>query len=161
MPSPYNCWADFLVNQLDTVLTSLTSGGKKLTEATWGQNNKADIVHPFVHVLSFLHPWFAAPSNPLSGDHNMPHVNRPGFGASSQLVVAPAKEHQGTLTMPGGQSGNPISPWFLAGHDHWVKGGATSSTTRKNGQHTRFGTWEELIFEESILNILLQKILRV
>jgi penicillin G amidase len=122
IPSPYSHWADFLVNQLDIILVSLTSEGKKLREATWGNNNKADIVHPFVHVFSFLRPWFAAPSTPLSGDHNVPHVNRPGFGASSRLAVAPAKEEQGTLTMPGGQSGNPVSPWFLAGHDHWVKG---------------------------------------
>lgn len=122
IPSPYSHWADFLVSQLDTILTSLTSEGKKLSEATWGNNNKADIVHPFVHVFSFLSPWFAAPSLPLSGDHNVPHVNRPGFGASSRLVITPEKEVQGTLTMPGGQSGNPVSPWFLAGHDHWVAG---------------------------------------
>jgi penicillin amidase len=27
--------------------------------------------------------------------------------------------------MPGGQSGHPLSPYFLAGHDAWVRGEPT------------------------------------
>ena len=41
-------------------------------------------------------------------------------------VGAPARMHeQAILTMPGGQSGHPLSPFYGAGHDDWLKGSPT------------------------------------
>jgi penicillin G amidase len=40
-------------------------------------------------------------------------------------VVSPGREEQGIFEMPGGQSGNPASPYFIAGHEAWVHGEAT------------------------------------
>lgn len=50
----------------------------------------------------------------------MPRVAAPGFGQSQRMVVAPGKEEDGIFNMPGGQSGHPLSPYFLAGHNDWV-----------------------------------------
>jgi penicillin amidase len=55
----------------------------------------------------------------------MPRVQKPSFGASERFVVAPGKEAQGVLEMPGGASGHPMSPFFLAGHENWVNGAAS------------------------------------
>jgi penicillin amidase len=41
------------------------------------------------------------------------------------MVVSPGHEQDGIFEMPGGQSGNPLSPYFLAGHEAWVHGDAT------------------------------------
>ena len=38
------------------------------------------------------------------------------------MTVSPGKEEQGLFNMPGGQSGHPLSPFFLAGHEDWVAG---------------------------------------
>jgi len=38
--------------------------------------------------------------------------------------VSPGRENDGIFEMPGGQSGNPMSPYFIAGHETWVHGGA-------------------------------------
>jgi penicillin amidase len=61
----------------------------------------------------------------MAGDTNMPRVQKPSFGASERFVVAPGKEAQGVLEMPGGASGHPMSPFFLAGHENWVNGAAS------------------------------------
>jgi penicillin amidase len=65
------------------------------------------------------------PSLPQSGDGNMPRVAGPSFGQSERLVVAAGREEQATLSMPGGQSGHPMSPYYGAGHADWVAGRAT------------------------------------
>jgi penicillin amidase len=65
------------------------------------------------------------PSVPQSGDSNLPHVAGPAFGQSERLVVSPGREEQGWLSMPGGQSGHPMSPFYGAGHQDWVEGKPT------------------------------------
>lgn len=52
----------------------------------------------------------------------MPRVSAPDFGQSERLVVAPGREEQALFNMPGGQSGHPWSPFFLADHQAWIDG---------------------------------------
>jgi penicillin amidase len=40
-------------------------------------------------------------------------------------VVSPGHEADGIIHMPGGQSGHPLSEFWGAGHDDWVRGRAT------------------------------------
>ena len=78
------------------------------------------------HPLSRALPWAASlldmPVVPLPGDSNMPRVQGPRQGASERLVVSPGREDEGYFQMPGGQSSHPLSPFYRAGHDAWVKG---------------------------------------
>ncbi|MBV8468185.1 MAG: penicillin acylase family protein, partial [Burkholderiales bacterium] len=53
-----------------------------------------------------------------------PRVASPDFGQSERMVVAPGHEELGLFDMPGGESGHPLSPYFLAGHEAWVHGEA-------------------------------------
>lgn len=55
----------------------------------------------------------------------MPRVQGRISGASERMVVSPGREEQGLFHMPGGQSGHPLSRWFLAGHDDWTEGRPT------------------------------------
>ena len=41
------------------------------------------------------------------------------------MTVSPGREEEGVFNMPGGQSGHPLSPFFLNGHADWVAGKAT------------------------------------
>ena len=41
------------------------------------------------------------------------------------MVVSPGREQEGLLHMAGGQSGNPLSPYYAAGYEAWVKGEPT------------------------------------
>ena len=46
----------------------------------------------------------------------------PGEGASERFVVSPGHEADGILELPVGESDNPASPYYLAGHHDWVEG---------------------------------------
>ena len=41
------------------------------------------------------------------------------------MVVSPGHEARGIFHMPGGQAGDPLSPYYLAGHKDWLEGRAT------------------------------------
>jgi len=122
----YANWDALLVAAVDGVVADLKRDGVALAHATWGARNTAAIVHPFGHILpGFLAGWLNMPPEPLAGDANMPRVQTPAFGASMRLVVSPGREEEGIFEMPGGQSGHPLSPYFRAGHEAWVKGEPT------------------------------------
>jgi penicillin amidase len=55
----------------------------------------------------------------------MPRVGGPVSGASERFTVSPGREEEGLFHMPCGQSAHPLSPFFRAGHEAWVKGSPT------------------------------------
>ena len=98
-----------------------------LAQRTWGEHNTAAICHPLSAALPLIGPRaLCMPADALPGDSGMPRVQRPGFGASQRMVVSPGHEADGILHMPGGQSGHPLSRYWGAGHDDWVKGRASA-----------------------------------
>ena len=121
LPPGRKDWRDVQLAAIDKTIANLTEGGAKLKDATWGKRNRANIVHPFAKLLPALRPFLAAPEDMLPGDEHMPRVAGPDFGSSERFVVAPGKESEGILNRPGGQSGHPLSPFFLAGHSDWVE----------------------------------------
>jgi penicillin amidase len=122
----YITWNDLLLAAADDVLRWAEQQRRPLARLTWGARNTARIQHPFSR---FLPPLLARlldmPAVPLPGDHDMPRVQSPSFGASERLVVSPGHEAEGIFEMPGGESGNPLSPFYRAGYEAWVRGEAT------------------------------------
>ena len=60
----------------------------------------------------------------MPGDANMPRVQGSNFGASERFSVEPGHEEFGYFHMPGGQSDNPLSPFYGAGDAAWAAGKA-------------------------------------
>lgn len=119
-------WEALQLAAADAIIADLHQQGVPLDHATWGARNTAHIVHPFSHVLPGpLSEWLNMPADPLPGDANMPRIQTPTFGASMRLVVSPGHEDQGIFEMPGGECGNPLSPFYRAGHEAWVHGEPT------------------------------------
>lgn len=122
----YPDWHALLVDAARHVANELGRQPGGLAARSWGERNRAGIRHPLSAALpSWLGRFIDMPDQPIPGDNNMPHVAAPGFGASEHLDVAPGHEADGILNMPGGQSNHPLSPYFGAGHDDWVKGRPT------------------------------------
>ena len=115
--------AQFLAG-VDAVIALFAPAGP-LAERTWGERNTADIGHPFTLALSPLDRFLSMPAEPLPGSDYMPRVQDPNYGASLRMVVSPGRESEGYFHMPGGQSGNPLSPHYGDGHAAWVAGEAT------------------------------------
>jgi penicillin amidase len=124
LPQGYASWREVQLAAVDRVIAELTRDGQPLAAATWGARNSANIAHPISMAAPQLRAWLAAPGDPLPGDANMPRVAGPKFGQSERMTVAPGHEEQGLFDMPGGQSGHPLSPFFLRGHEEWVRGSA-------------------------------------
>ena len=119
----YTDWNALRLAAVDRVIARIDDEGLELAEATWGSVNTLELNHPFGDVLPGpLADWINLPRVPQSGDSRLPRVARPRFGASLRMVVSPGHEDEGILHLPGGQSGNPLSPYYRAGHDDWVRG---------------------------------------
>lgn len=119
-------WEDFLQKCAEEValLMEIQSSDDKLWN--WGEQNTAQIQHPLSKVLpNFVSRWLDMPKDLLPGDSFMPRIQAPNFGASERFVVAPGNEEQGYFSMPGGQSGHPLSPYYGSGHQDWVNGKPT------------------------------------
>jgi penicillin amidase len=126
LPPGHASWRAFGLAQLDDAVQTLTRKGQRpLKEAVWGEENASRIRHVISRAVPLLGPWLDMPSLPQGGDDLIPHVARPNFGQSQRLVVSPGREELGTLSMPGGQSGHPLSPFYGAGHDDWARGHPT------------------------------------
>uniref|UniRef100_UPI00313EF1A8 penicillin acylase family protein n=1 Tax=Pseudoduganella sp. OTU4001 TaxID=3043854 RepID=UPI00313EF1A8 len=125
LPHAYASWKALQLAALDRTIEHLAKDGKPLASATWGVRNTAAIAHPIAGAVPMLKKWLSVPPDQLPGDSNMPRVAGPAFGQSERMTVTPGREEQGLFNMPGGQSGHPLSPFFLAGHSDWVAGKAT------------------------------------
>jgi penicillin amidase len=125
LPPGFASWDAFLLAQVDATVAAMThDGARSLAQATWGEANTSRIGHPLARALPVLSRWLDMPAHAQSGDGNMPRVAAPTFGQSERLVVAPGHEERATLSLPGGQSGHPMSPYYGAGHADWVAGRA-------------------------------------
>jgi len=117
-------WDALLAEAAGAVKQDLGRHGP-LAQQRWGVRNTAAICHPIAHAVPMLDRWLCMPHEELAGDSNMPRVATPDFGASERMVVSPGHEADGIIEMPGGQSGNPLSPFWGAGHEAWVRGEPT------------------------------------
>lgn len=125
LPATFKNWDELLFfSAQQSAVQLLRDGG--ITARNWGETNAAMIRHPLSAKLpDWITYWLDMPQDPLPGDHNMPRVQSPNFGASQRSIVAPGQEKHGIFDMPGGQSGHPFSPYYGSGHAAWVSGNPT------------------------------------
>ncbi len=122
----YDSWEALLVASAQGVVEQLDEEGTSVSRVTWGKLNRAKIRHPMARIFpDWLAGWLSMANDPLPGDAHTPRVQTPRFGASERMVVSPGREEEGLFHMPTGQSGNPLSPYFWAGHEAWVRGDPT------------------------------------
>lgn len=139
LPRKFTSWDALFLDAAQAVAAELEPKGP-LNRRTWGERNAAAICHPLAKALpGLIRPWLCMPADALPGDLNMPRIAGPTFGASQRMVVSPGHEEDGIIHMPGGQSGNPLSPFWGAGHAAWVKGEPTSFLPGK-AEHTMTAT---------------------
>jgi penicillin amidase len=124
LAQPYTSWPQFLRAEVDATIDELTDSCPHLARCTWGARNVVQIRHPLSRALPALASLLNMPTLELAGDHDMPRVQEGAFGASERFAVSPGHEDQAYLTLPGGQSGHPLSPYYRAGFMGWARGEA-------------------------------------
>jgi penicillin G amidase len=129
LPQPFETWDAFLAAQFTSTTDELIKKHVSLANATWGKSNVAIIRHPLSRAVPALGYFLDMPRAPFSGDSNLPKVVAGNFGGSQRIVVSPGHEETAIFTMPGGQSGHPLSPFYGAGHSEWMDGFAAPLLT--------------------------------
>ncbi len=92
----------------------------RLDELTWGNVNALHIQHPFSRVMPWLSDFLDMPKVPGFGDSFLPAVQNGTHGASQRFIIQPGLEEQAILTVPGGQSGHPLSDFYRLGFDDYI-----------------------------------------
>lgn len=120
----YKSWDDFILGQLQGGARELQARhpGTTLMELNWGMQNRTTYRHPFSRALPVLSKLLDMPNEALPGCTFCVRVAGPDFGAGERLVVAPGHFEDAILHMPGGQSGQPLSPYYRDEQDYWLKG---------------------------------------
>lgn len=121
----FDSWQAALLGSLDSALADLGKKCRDLQSCTWGEGNVLHMRHPLSAALPFASQWLDMSAQPMPGDAQMPRVQGEAFGASQRLVVSPGREAEGSLQVPGGPVDHPLSPFYGAGHDDWVRGEPT------------------------------------
>ena len=122
----HTTWESLLLAAADDVLAECDRAGVSPARLTQGEANTLRMRHPFSRLLpDWIASFLNMPAQPLPGGSDMPRIQTATFGASQRFVVSPGRESEGLFHMPGGQSGHPLSPYYRAGHDAWVKGEPT------------------------------------
>ncbi|WP_397535606.1 penicillin acylase family protein [Roseateles sp.] len=124
LPSGTASWPALLqqavLDSREALLKTTPDG--RIASLSWGEQNRAAIRHPLSSALpAWLAAWLDMPDTPLAGDRHMPRVQLRVHGQSQRMVVAPGREAQGILAVPGGQSGHPLSPYYRADHEAWLR----------------------------------------
>jgi len=120
----FSSWEELLVSVYEEITSDLSEDGSSIEEHKWGKYNRAVIQHPMSPYIPLVGKLFDMPYDPLPGDSLTIRVQGPSFGASERMVVTPGREQDAIFHMPAGQSGHPLSPFYRAEHDAWVKGEA-------------------------------------
>jgi penicillin G amidase len=115
-------WPQFLREQIDATIEDLGTHCAQLEQCTWGARSPVRIRHPLSAALPGLAGFLDMPTLLLPGDQDMPRVQEGAFGASERFAISPGHEDQAYLTLPGGQSGHPLSPYYRAGFLGWARG---------------------------------------
>jgi penicillin amidase len=125
LPPGYADWNELLRKCAERVGQRLSAQPGGIAARNWGEVNAAPIKHPLSGAVAGLSWLLDMPRHVLPGDTNMPRVQAPDFGASERFAVEPGHEEYGYFHMPGGQSDNPLSPFYGAGEADWAAGKAS------------------------------------
>lgn len=118
----YSSWNEALLASVDAAIAELTHGGAALADRTWGEANRAQIVHPLAAGVPLFGRWLNMPDEALPGDVFTPRASTPRTGPSERMVVSPGREQEGILHIPTGQSGHPLSPHYGDEYRAWLNG---------------------------------------
>jgi penicillin amidase len=119
---PWFCDWDALLGAAATRVAGGLSARTPLRRHTWGAVNRLAMRHPLSRSLPVVGRLLDAPRAELDGDLHMPLAQTPHHGPVFRCVISPGDGESAIAQMPGGQAGNPLSPYYLAGHADWLEG---------------------------------------
>ena len=123
LPSAYATWEDLLTAAVDKGLLD-AHAPNNLAKWSTGKANPVEIQLPLFAQLPLLSHLAGLPTgsgtSPQSGNGLTVRQSRRTFGPSERFTADLADPAAGTLVLPLGESGNPLSPWFRDQFPAWL-----------------------------------------
>ncbi|MDO6539726.1 penicillin acylase family protein [Alteromonas stellipolaris] len=108
-----------------TLLDEYSPIEANMEDLRWGSVNALTVKHPFSQQIPFVGHKLNMDTVEGFGDTYMPAVQSATFGASERFFVSPGHLDDAILTLPGAQSGHPLSPFFKTGFSDYATQAAT------------------------------------
>jgi penicillin amidase len=122
LPTKDAKWNDLLATAVDRALVE-SRAPEDLTQWTYGKTHTVDIEHPVYSISPLIQSVIGVPTGtgpqPQSGDGTTVKQVSHTFGPSERLTVDFSDLDHTTLNIVLGQSGNPLSPWFMDQFPAW------------------------------------------
>lgn len=116
-------WHAFLIHEVEQLIHAEWHAGSGFRADTWGRHNRIQIANPIASGIPILGPWLLdLPPTKIPGDSNMPRVQTHALGATERLVVDLGDPARSLFELPGGESGNPSSPYYRDEFRAWLRG---------------------------------------
>lgn len=116
-------WHALLIDQVDRLIRAEWHPGSGFRHDTWGRHNRIQIANPVAAGIPVLGPWLLdLPPTEIPGDSNMPRVQTHALGATERMVVDLGDPARSLFELPGGESGNPGSPFYRDQFRAWLLG---------------------------------------
>jgi penicillin amidase len=123
LASRYPDWSVFFRRAIDRLIRLRWQAGSGFRKDTWGRQNRITIANPLAQGIPWIGPWLLdLPPTEIPGDANMPRVQTHALGASERMVVDLGHPEKSLFELPGGESGNPDSPFYVDEFPAWLRG---------------------------------------
>jgi penicillin amidase len=121
LPANYKTWDDLMVAAVKQGMVDHHAPAS-LKDWTYGSQHVINVQHPLYAMLPYFRQWTSTGPHQLAGDETtLDHV-RGLLGASQRLTVDWSNLDGSTENIVMGESGDPLSPYFLDQFPAWYNG---------------------------------------
>ena len=140
LPANDSSWNEFLTAAVDQGMTTLHAP-LDLQHWHYGNVHPVEVEHPLYGMVPWLRRWTGTGLWPQSGDGTTVKQVGRVFGPSERLTVDFSNLDRTTLNIVIGQSGDPLSPYYIDQWPHWYHGTTfrlafTDAAVQSNTAHT-------------------------
>jgi penicillin G amidase len=137
LPAKYKSWDDLIAAAVEKGMVD-EHAPQQLRDWTYGSRHVIDVKHPLYAMMPFF-KWTSTGPHQLAGDETTVDHVRGLLGASQRLTVDWSNLDGSTENIVMGESGDPVSPYYLDQFPYWYSGktfampfseGAVSAVTK-------------------------------
>jgi len=120
LPAKYKSWDDLIAGAVKKGMAD-EHAPASLRDWTYGSRHVIDVKHPLYAMLPFFR-WISTGPHQLAGDETTVDHVRGLLGASQRLTVDWSDIDGSTENIVMGESGDPVSPFYLDQWPYWYAG---------------------------------------
>jgi penicillin amidase len=121
LPAKYKSWDDLIAAAVHQGMAD-HHAPSSLRDWTYGSQHVIDVRHPLYGMLPLFRSWTSTGPHQLWGDETTLNHVRGLLGASQRLTVDWSNVDGSTENIVMGESGDPLSPYFLDQFPSWYSG---------------------------------------